>query len=137
MFDQYSEVMANDVANRIGRLYPAARTQFDIQHPANDAFGQALIDSLRMQGYAVQERIKPDNPLLTAVSADDADRANEPAQPSVEAKTRPGLPLRYIVDQSDDVYHVSIQIEDQRLTRAFIAESGQPAGLWVRRQLEH
>ncbi|SET58145.1 Conjugal transfer protein TrbH [Nitrosomonas marina] len=139
-FSQYSEVMADDVANQIGLLYAAASTQFDIQHPASDPFGQALIDSLRMHGYAVQETIKPDNPLLAAVRPDQVDKADVHTQQIVqtEAKTESGLALRYIIDQSDDLYHVSILIEDQQLTRAFVAQSGQiqPAGLWVSRQLE-
>ena len=52
-FDQYSKVMADDVANQIGRLYPAASTQFNLRHNANDPFGQALIDKLRSDGFAV------------------------------------------------------------------------------------
>ncbi|MBL0011115.1 MAG: hypothetical protein IPP22_09215 [Nitrosomonas sp.] len=46
------------------------------------------------------------------------------------------MALGYIIDQSSDLYHVSIMIEDQQLTRAFIAQSGQiqPAGLWVRKE---
>ena len=138
-FSQYSEVMADDVSNQIARLYPAASTQFDMQHPASDPFGQALIDSLRTHGYAIQETVKPDNPLLAVVLPDLVDEADVQPQQIVQTETKFGLALRYIIDQSDNLYHVSILIEDQRLTRAFIAQSGQikPAGLWVRRQLEN
>ena len=137
-FSQYSKVMADDVTDQIARLYPAASTQFDMLHPASDPFGQALIDSLRMHGYAVQETIKPDNPLLAVALPDLIDETDVQSQQIVQAETKSGLALRYIIDQSDDLYHVSILIEDQRLTRAFVAQSGQikPAGLWVRRQLE-
>ncbi|MDR4513619.1 conjugal transfer protein TrbH [Nitrosomonas sp.] len=137
-FNQYSKVMADDVADQIGRLYPAASTQFDMLHPASDPFGQALIDSLRMHGYAVQETIKPDNPLLAVALPDLVNETDVQSQQIVQAETKSGLALRYIIDQSDDLYHVSILIEDQRLTRAFVDQSGQikPAGLWVRRQLE-
>jgi len=137
-FSQYSEVMAANVADQIGRLYPAASTQFDLRHNANDPFGQALIDKLRSDGFAVQETIKPDNPLLAIVLPDQVDETDVQPQQIVQAETRPVLALRYIIDQSDDLYHVSILIEDQRLTRAFVDQSGQiqPAGLWVRRQLE-
>ncbi|SEN53008.1 Conjugal transfer protein TrbH [Nitrosomonas marina] len=137
-FSQYSKVMADDVADQIGRLYPAASTQFDMQHPASDPFGQALIDSLRMHGYAVQETVKPDNPLLAVVFPDLVDETDVQPQQIAQTETKPGLALRYIIDQSDNLYHVSILIDDQRLTRAFVDQSGQiqPAGLWVRRQLE-
>ena len=138
-FSRYSQVMADDVTDQIGRLYPAASTQFAMQHPASDPFGQALIDNLRMQGYAVQETVKPDNPLLAVALSKPIDEADEHAQRITQLEARPGLALRYIIDRSDDLYHVSILIEDLKLTRAFVVHSGQiePAGSWVRRQQEH
>lgn len=138
-FSRYSKVMADDVTEQIGRLYPAASTQFAMQHPASDPFGQALIDNLRMQGYAVQETVKQDNPLLAVALSKPIDEAYEHAQQITQLEARPGLALRYIIDRSDDLYHVSILIEDLKLTRAFVVDSGQiePAGSWVRRQQEH
>ncbi len=135
-FDQHSKVIANDVAGQIGRLYPAASTQFDLRHNANDPFGQALIDKLRSDGFAVLENNSPANPFLAAIqSPEDSENAsNTPI--SGEAIQYNGLALGYIIDQSGDLYHVSILIEDQQLTRAFIAQSGQiqPAGMWVRKE---
>ncbi|MCW5608939.1 MAG: conjugal transfer protein TrbH [Nitrosomonas sp.] len=135
-FDQHSKVIANDVAGQIGRLYPAASTQFDLRHNANDPFGQALIDKLRSDGFAVLENNSPANSFLAAIqSPEDSENAsNTPI--SVEDIKNHGLTLGYIIDQSGDLYHVSILIEDQQLTRAFIAHSGQiqPAGLWVRKE---
>ncbi|PTQ91934.1 conjugative transfer protein TrbH [Nitrosomonas nitrosa] len=138
-FSQYGKVMADDVTDQIGRLYPAASTQFAVQHPASDPFGQALIDNLRMQGYAVQETVKQDNPLLAVVLSQKIDEADEYAQQTTQAEAKPSLALRYIIDRSDDLYHVSILIEDLKLTRAFVVHSGQiePAGLWVRRLREN
>ncbi len=134
-FDQYSKTMAADVANQIARLYPAATTQFDLRHNANDPFGQALIDKLRSDGFAVMENNTPANPFLAAIqSPEDSENTSTPI--SVEDIKNHGLALGYIIDQSGDLYHVSILIEDQQLTRAFIAQSGQiqPAGLWVRKE---
>ena len=135
-FSQYSEVLAIDVADQIRRLYPAASTQFDLRHNANDAFGQALIDKLRSDGFAVIENVSPANSFLAAIqSPEDSENAsNTPI--SGKAIQHNGLALGYIIDQSGDLYHVSIMIEDQQLTRAFIAQSGQiqPAGLWVRKE---
>nr|WP_281719592.1 conjugal transfer protein TrbH [Nitrosomonas nitrosa] len=138
-FSHYSQVMADDVTDQIGRLYPAASTQFALQHPASDPFGQALTDNLRMQGYAVQETVKQDNPLLAVVLSKPIDKTDEHAQQITQAEAMPGLALRYIIDRSDNLYHVSILIEDVKLTRAFVENSGQiePAGSWVRRQQEH
>ena len=135
-FSQYSKVMANDVADQIGRLYPAASTQFDLRHNANDAFGQALIDKLRSDGFAVLENTSPANSFLAAIQSpeDSENTSNTPI--SVKDIKNHGLTLGYIIDQSGDLYHVSILIEDQQLTRAFITQSGQiqPAGLWVRKE---
>jgi hypothetical protein len=50
-----SKVMADDVAAQIVRLYPAANTQFNLRHVVNDPFGNALIENLRLEGFAVQE----------------------------------------------------------------------------------
>ncbi len=77
VFSQYSKVMADDVADQIGRLYPAASTQFNLRHNANDAFGQALIDNLRSGGFAVLENTSPANSIFTAVhSPEDAENAS-------------------------------------------------------------
>lgn len=135
-FSQYSKVMADDVADQIGRLYPAATTQFNLRHNANDPFGQALIDTLRSDGFAVLENTRPTNSFLAAIhSQEETENSNN--TPIIEEPIlNNGLALGYIIDQSDDLYHVSILIEDQQLTRAFIAQSGQiqPAGLWVRKE---
>ncbi|TXI38117.1 MAG: conjugal transfer protein TrbH [Nitrosomonas sp.] len=134
-FSQYSKVMADDVADQIGRIYPAATTQFDLRHNANDEFGQALIDKLRSDGFAVLENTGPANSFLAAINSPEANE-NLNTLISEENIQNPGLALGYIIDQSDDLYHVSILIEDQQLTRAFITQSGQiqPAGLWVRKE---
>ena len=132
-FSQYSKVMADDVADQIGRLYPAATTQFNLRHNANDLFGQVLIDKLRSDGFAVLESTSPANSFLAAIHSPE-DIGNTNSTPISEENIQyPGLALGYIIDQSGDLYHVSILIEDQQLTRAFIAQSGQiqPAGLWV------
>ncbi|PTN07473.1 conjugal transfer protein TrbH [Nitrosomonas aestuarii] len=133
-FGQYSTVMAEDVAGRIARLYPAASTRFDMQHAATDPFGEALIENLRIQGYAVSEAAPADS-IFALSSEQDKATADNPVEVT-DSVTRFGLALSYIIDHSDDLYHVSILIDDQRLTRAFVAQSEQiaPAGLWVRRQ---
>ncbi len=132
-FSQYSKVMADDVADQIGRLYPVATTQFNLRHNPNDLFGQVLIDKLRSDGFAVLESTSPANSFLAAIHSPE-DIGNTNSTPISEENIQyPGLALGYIIDQSGDLYHVSILIEDQQLTRAFIAQSGQiqPAGLWV------
>jgi len=121
----YSKVMADDVTAQIVRLYPAANTQFNLRHEVNDPFGHALIENLRLAGFAVQEATQQSiQQQIFAV----------PNQPDIEPQK--GLALSYIIDQSGDLYHVKLMIDDMRLSRAFSvqADSIHPAGLWVRKE---
>lgn len=119
-----NQIMATDAAAQIVRLYPAASTQFTLGHHINDAFGQTLIDKLRIAGFAVQEAAEPSiEQSLFAV-------------PQTPAEPQAGIRLSYIIDQSDDLYHANLLIDDTRLSRAFIAraDSVHPAGLWVKKE---
>jgi len=120
-----SKVMADDVTAQIVRLYPAANTQFNLRHVVNDPFGKALIENLRLAGFAVQEATQ--QPIQQQIFA-------VPNQPDTEPQK--GLALSYVVDQSNDLYHVKLMIDDMRLSRAFSvqADSIHPAGLWVRKE---
>ena len=121
----YSKVMADDVTAQIVRLYPAANTQFNLRHVINDPFGHALIENLRLAGFAVQEATEQSiQQQIFAV----------PNQSDTESQK--GLALSYIIDQSGDLYHVKLMIDDMRLSRAFSVQgdSIHPAGLWVRKE---
>lgn len=117
----HSKVMADDVTAQLKRLYPAANTQFNLRHEANDPFGHALIENLRLEGFAVQEVIK--QPIFAG-----------PHQPDTEPQK--DLALSYVIGQSADLYHVNIMINDMRISRAFMAQVDgvHPAGLWVRKE---
>ena len=121
----YSKVMVDDVTAQIVRLYPAANTQFNLRHGVNDPFGHALIENLRLAGFAVQEATEQSiQQQIFAV----------PNQSDTESQK--GLALSYIIDQSGDLYHVKLMIDDMRLSRAFSVQgdSIHPAGLWVRKE---
>lgn len=120
-----SKVMADDVTAQIVRLYPAANTQFNLRHEINDPFGKALVENLRLEGFAVQEAT-PQSIQQQIFAA--------PNQPDTESQK--GLALSYIIDQSGDLYHVKLMIDDMRLSRAFSVQgdSINPAGLWVRKE---
>ena len=121
----HSKVMADDVTAQLKRMYPAANTQFNLRHEASDPFGHALIENLRMAGFAVQETTQ--QPIQQQIFA-------APHQPEIEPQK--GLILSYLIDQSSDLYHVNIMINDMRISRAFMAEADgvHPAGLWVRKE---
>ena len=121
----YSKVMADDVTAQIVRLYPAANTQFNLRHVVNDPFGRALTENLRLEGFAVQEATQQS--IQQQIFA-------APNQPDTDPSR--GHALSYIIDQSGDLYHVKLMIDDMRLSRAFAvqADSIHPAGLWVRKE---
>ena len=118
-----SKVMADDAAAQIVRLYPAANTQFDLRHEVNDPFGNVLIDNLRLEGFAVKEA------TLQSIQQQIIATSNQPG-----TEPQKGLALSYVVDQSGDLYHVKLMIDDMRLSRAFSVQGNSihPAGLWVR-----
>ena len=120
-----SKIMADDVTAQIVRLYPAANTQFNLRHVVNDPFGHALIENLRLEGFAVQEALQHSIQQKSFAA---------PNQPDTEPQK--GFTLSYIVDQSSDLYHVKLMIDDMRLSRAFSVQgdSIHPAGLWVRKE---
>ena len=121
----YSKVMADEVTAQIVRLYPAANTQFNLRHTVNDPFGHALIENLRLEGFAVQETIQQS--IQQQIFG---------APHQSETEPQKGLLLSYVIDQSGDLYHVNIMINDMSLSRAFLvqADSVHPAGLWVRKE---
>ena len=123
----YSKVMADDVTAQIVRLYPAANTQFNLRHVVNDPFGQALIENLRLEGFAVQEAEATQQSIQQQIFAVSHQLNTEP---------QVGYTLSYIIDQWGDLYHVKLMIDDMRLSRAFSvqADSIHPAGLWVRKE---
>lgn len=120
-----SKVMADDATVQLMRLYRAANTQFNLSHPVNDPFGHALIENLRLEGFAVQEATQ--QLIQQQIFAG-------PHQPETEPQK--GLSLSYVIDQSGDLYHIKLMIDDMRLSRAFMAQADSihPAGLWVRKE---
>jgi hypothetical protein len=129
IYSQYSKVMADDAAAQIVRLYSAANTQFNLRHVVNDPFGHALIENLRLGGFAVQEAIQQS--IQQSIQQQIFAAPNQP-----DTEPQKGLALSYIIDQSGDLYHVKLMIDDMRLSRAFSvqADSIHPAGLWVRKE---
>ncbi len=121
-----SQAMANDAAAQIGRLYPAASTQLNLNHVVNDPFGHTLVDKLRQSGFAVLETVNEPISILP-LSLPEASAQSLPQQ---------GLTFGYVVDQSDELYHANVHIGDRHLSRAFLVKDNAiyPAGHWVSRQ---
>lgn len=111
-------MMADDVAIKLGVLYPPAHTRFAIQQATPDVFGATLIGALRSRGYALAEF--------------------NPGRPDAHPAGTGDLALAYVLDQpvESGIYRVTVLINDQSLSRLYQAKDGSivPAGYWVRKE---
>ena len=118
-----NESLAADSVRQLVTLYPPASTRFDLGQPTPDAYGSALLESLRSKGYAILEF--------------DAELAASADQPAAAGAGGPGLSLRYVVDApiSTNLYRVTLMVGTKSLSRAYVAQNDTvaPAGAWVRK----
>lgn len=116
--EAHNQSIAHDVTQQLIALYPPASTQFNLQHPTADSFGDALVESLRTGGYAIIEHQKP-GPI-------------QAAQPAVSD----GKTLGYIFDRMDGLYRLTVLVDQHVLTRAYSSSENtiNPAGYWVRKE---
>ena len=119
-----NEIIVADTMKQLIALYPPASTRFDLAQPTNDAYGAKLVQSLRLNGYALSE--------FVPASAANGTNANGTVSAS------PGLSLRYILDAPDglNLYRVTVMVGAQSLSRAYTAENKtvSPAGAWARKE---
>ena len=133
----YNQVIAGDLVGQLTHLYPPANTRFNLQHSSEDAFGVALIQNLRVSGYAVQENKQSNSFRKSSHHKNIRRDANKrPVQNKVTVKFDEGTTLAYILDETSDVYRLTVVVNDQILTRAYrpYKESIYPAGSWVRKE---
>lgn len=109
--------VAADAVQFLQRRYPPGSTHWTLARPARDGFGVALVDSLRRQGYAVQE----------------ATASRGKPQPAPAGPT-----LDYVFEPVDTgVYRLTLRIGTRSLSRAYMAAGDgrmQPAGAWSHRE---
>ena len=114
----YSAKLVSDSVQQLVKVFPPAKTRFDLAQPTPDAFGTMLVASLRGKGYALREF---------------------DAAPAAKAKeSEPLITFRYTVDQLGEfnLYRVTLLVGDQSLTRAYQARNGAllPAGSWMHKE---
>ena len=116
--------LAREAVQQLAVLYPPAKTRLELQQATPDAFGQALVLTLRERGYALLEF----NPASAKAQAT---AASEPASPAA-------LPLRYVLDQAGDsnLYRLTLLVGHQSITRPYLVQDGSfaPAGYWARKE---
>jgi hypothetical protein len=125
------EVLATDAVQQLATLYAPARTRLELQQPASDPFGQALLQSLRNKGFALLEFAPVNSSAQAASSAAVQSRTSATPAPSEV------LPLRYVLDQAGEssLYRLTLWVGQQSITRPYLAQNGTfPAGYWVRKE---
>jgi hypothetical protein len=144
------EKIAADTVNQLTRIYPPAKTQFNLVITEPRSFGRVLASRLRVKGYAVAETTEknPRSPF-DALGVVDAFGASFPPNPGnradqeTERKTKassasgtgPGTELRYTLDDShaDSLLRISLKVGGAYLARAYLADNGDvaAAGAWT------
>lgn len=110
------KVVVDDVVKRLVTAYPPARTRLNLRQSTTDAFGSALVASMRTKGYALGEY-----------------QAAAAAPAAIDAYT-----FAYVFDQpaGTGLYRVTLLINNQALSRVYETKDGAivPAGYWVRKE---
>ncbi len=120
----FEQTMASDTASQMARLHPPASTHFRLQD-SGTGFGAALVEELRLKGYAVEESSGPWQRLFNA--------KEEEGEPE-------GLVLRPILDRVESLYRVQVAIGEQTLSRVYAKTDKTafaavvPAGAWTWRE---
>jgi Conjugal transfer protein TrbH len=153
--DSQNQLMAEDSAQTIAKLYPAATTRIFLSQVSNDAYGTALEKRLRESGYAVQKNegiddwfamispaqstpLPPSKPELTSSDATHQAVPVLPvttgAQPIAEVTN---VPVSYMIDHLDGgLYRLSITLDARQLSRVYAQSSKKfgAAGAWALRE---
>ncbi len=125
--------LAADAVKQIAKIWPPAKTKFELQHAATDPFGVAMVKSLRDSGYALTEYKK---------NSESANSETKGFSSSSAASTGNKLgaqiyPLNYVLDQAgDDLYRLTLSVGPQSITRPYLDRNGvfEPAGSWMRKE---
>ena len=127
--------LAGEAVKQLATLYPPAKVRLELQQPTPDAFGRALVKSLRDSGYALLEFNPAADKAETPPASSPVTEALVVQPPASASLT---LPLRYVVDQagSSNLYRLTLMVGNQSLSRAYAEQDRAlvPAGYWVRKE---
>lgn len=140
-FAAHDEKIATDTANQLAKLYPPAKTQFNVVASSPVSFSAMLADKLRAKGYAVSESRTAKSGIGAILPGDfgavfprnPAPAANTPAPSGSDAAT--GIELSYVLDHAAtaEFSRITVKIGGSVLARAYLADNGAiaPAGAWT------
>lgn len=153
--DSQSQLMADDSAQTIAKLYPPATTRIYLSQVTNDAYGAALEKRLRANGYAVQKNeglddwwalvnpssSTPSSPITMDRVSPDATVQAAPVMPVTTGSQPVGevanVPVSYTLDALDSkMVRLSLTLETKQLSRVYAQSSKKfgPAGAWAMKE---
>lgn len=138
------ERIAADTVNQLAKLYPPAKTQFNLGLSEPREFGELLAVKLRTKGYAVSETVKVKRVLFAdtfagfqqkpGVQPEAAQALETPAAPAAVGE---GTELSYILDipEHGSLYIITLKVGNAYLSRAYLPDSRgvAAAGAWTYR----
>lgn len=134
------EKIATDTVNQLAKLYPPAKTQFDVVLSEPRSFGAMLAAKLRGRGYAVSESAdKTSSFSIDTLSVTFQPKSGPTEQEAAPPKTAPGtataIELRYTVAdaRTDPLLRITLKVGGAYLARAYVADQGSvaAAGAWT------
>lgn len=140
----FDEKITTDTVNQLARIYPPAKTQFNLVLAYPHGFGMMLADKLRTRGYAVSESAEEKKGFsLDAFGAtfqpnlrSESGRETASTKPGAGAVT--GTELRYTLDdaRTDPLLRITVKVGGAYLARAYLADNGDvtAAGAWTFRR---
>ena len=142
---EYDDVMARNAVEQLAKLYPPAKTQFNLMESDPVSFGALLTKKLRAKGYAVAE-LSSEKTGIRAIFQSDSFGAVYPPKPAVPAagaatqppdgaKAAPSIDLRYTLvhSRSANFSRLALYPGQSVLARAYLAGTDglAPAGAWT------
>ncbi|SFU67952.1 hypothetical protein [Nitrosospira multiformis] len=138
--------IAQDATNQLARLYPPAKTQFNLTLSEPREFGELLATKLRTKGYAVSETVKAKRVLFADTFAGfqpkpggqpDEPQARDMEAPAAPAAVGQGMELSYALDTPahGSLHTITLKVGDAYLSRAYLPDSRgvAAAGAWTYR----
>jgi hypothetical protein len=137
--------IAQDATNQLARLYPPAKTQFNLGLSEPREFGELLAVKLRTKGYAVSETVKVKRVLFADTfagfqqkpSQSDEPQARSMEDPAAPAAAGQGMELSYTLDTPEHglLHTITLKVGDAYLSRAYLpdAKGVAAAGAWTYR----
>jgi len=130
------EKIASDTVNQLARLYPPAKTEFNVILSNPRSFGEMLAAKLRGRGYAVSESAdKTEQFSFDTFSATFQPKPGGNEQEALPAIPGPGtataIELRYTVADArmDPLLRITVKVGGTYLARAYVAEQGNQRGI--------